>query len=99
MLHLVRCADHIIGHQLVTLPHQIKHRMFPLRGGEAAILGVQLVMPGLGERSQHLTPGIQRMFVGGQRIGGTAPKPSAILASCSGSIRGGMWGESAMTVA
>ena len=56
MLDLVRRADHIIGHQLVTLPHQIKNWMFPLRGGEAAIFGVQLVMPGLGEQRRDRHP-------------------------------------------
>ena len=68
MLHFVRRADHIVRHQLIALPHQVENRMFPLRRCKAAILRIDLGMTGFCKRSEHFTPGIERMFIGAQRV-------------------------------
>ncbi len=73
IVHLLGGTQHIIGHMLVALPHQIEHRMLPLVSCKTPVFGIDLVAACLRQRCQNLPPGIEGMFVGGQRIGRDLP--------------------------
>jgi hypothetical protein len=60
-------AQHVIGHDLIALPHQIEDGMLPICARKSPVARVELGSARLGERRKSTAPGIQRMLPRGQR--------------------------------